>query len=371
MSIIYVTDEYQSPIIRSDFDTTLQWFVTVYKTKPANVTTNSVIFNDIFDIPDEGVIVWDYIIENTYDGKVIYFDKENMMSVLSKNLWYLKDIKVMNDLIYLKRSNHKKYIIPNKFFQSSIRTKQVINKEVPFLFIDAEYLSGFTEVSKKPSNASELYQLSYTGGTTMAIFKIYVTDKDNLNWKITAATMNDTSTSENSIRFSSAEAYDIINDALNNDKEIILPKGLNVPIIPDVLIITNPSDEDALDIMKRKYGKLCRIEISQRLETRPFTFYIDFYRFNVLNNSFNSKGFYITEDNKDDIYTSILSYAKEKNDDAILDQLVEYIELMDSLSRVQRFNNIFESTIQSFTNATSVDEIEKVYNDFKISISNY
>lgn len=372
MSIIFVTTEYQSPIINSDFDMNLQWFVTVYKTKPTNVSTSEMIFNDVDIIPDEGLIVWDYIIESSQNNtsKVIYFDTEHAISTTSKNIWYLKEIKVMNDLIYLKRTNNKKCLIPNRYLQSSIRTKQVIHKEVPFLFIVPEYLSSFKEISKKPSNEFELYQLSYTGGTTMAIFKVYVADKDNLNWKVTAATMNDTASNDNTIKFSSAEAYDIINDALNNDKEVLIPKGLNVPIVPDVIIVNDLSNDDALNVLKNKYGRLCRIVVSENLGSKPFTYHIDFYRFNILNNIFNSKGFYITEENKDDIYTNILAYAKENGDDKILDQLVEYIELMDALSKVYRLNNLLESTIQSFTNANSLEEIEKVYNDFKISASN-
>ena len=90
---------------------------------------------------------------------------------------------------------------------------------------------------------------------------------------------------------------------------------------------------------------------------------LDFVSFLLLNNEFISKGYNITEDNREEIYIKII----ETGDVGLINDLEKYINLRDSIKEIQRkkdeFYDIVEqlSSLQDLNDENSVNKIVESY----------
>lgn len=323
---------------------------------------------------DKIAIIYDYVLGNEF----LFFDNEKFFYTDVKYLyvWNKVDVKVIKDPLYersyiyrlIKDGSKYNYYIPNFKLQESICFKRFVNSEFPCIIFTRDAIEKLFIIHKKPINFYELYQLSLTGGTDMAIFKAYVTETDDY-FKVINVTVNDTLIQTNDVmKFSSAQVYEVINGYLQDDKIVLIPRSLNVPLTEDVLIIKDSTDQDTLAKNKQAIQKAMRIEVSDMLALSSFTYHIDFYKFCVLNNYFNSKGFFITEENKEDVYLNVVAYSKEQNDTEIVDKLVELIELTEKLNKVYKLNDVLNSCINDVELVETSDAVNNVYTEFKEKI---
>lgn len=90
---------------------------------------------------------------------------------------------------------------------------------------------------------------------------------------------------------------------------------------------------------------------------------LDFVSFFMLNNELSSKGYNITEDNREDVYIKII----ETGDIQLINDLEKYISLRDSMKELEKkkdeYYNIVEklSSLQDLNDETSVNEIVELY----------
>jgi hypothetical protein len=90
---------------------------------------------------------------------------------------------------------------------------------------------------------------------------------------------------------------------------------------------------------------------------------LDFVSFLILNNEFTSKGYFISEDNREEIYIKII----ETGDIQLINDLEKYINLRDSIKELQRkkdeYYGIVEklSSLQNLNDETEVNEIVESY----------
>jgi hypothetical protein len=366
------------PIIQSDID---------YQLYPARYCSSNpipheecikvkVVYDNWKCIDSKNVIlIYDYVLENGF----LFFDNEKAFYTDVKYLyvWNQNDVKFIKDPFFnksylyrlIKDGSKYNYYIPKYTLQESICFKRFVNLEFPCMIFTKDAIEKLFIIHKKPTCFYELQQLSLTGGTDMAIFKAYVAETDDY-FKVINVTVNDTLTQDtkSAIKFSSAQAYEVINGYLQDDKIVLIPRSLNVPLTEDVLVIKDSTDQDILAKNKQAIQKAMRIEVSDMLALSSFTYHIDFYKFCVLNNYFNSKGFFITEENKEDMYLNVVAYSKEQNDTVIVDKLVELIELTEKLNRVYKLNDVLNLCINDVELAETSDEVNNVYTEFKEKI---
>lgn len=90
---------------------------------------------------------------------------------------------------------------------------------------------------------------------------------------------------------------------------------------------------------------------------------LDFVSFMQLNNKFASKGIFITEDNKEEKYIEII----ESEDVDLIDDLEQYITLLDNIKIIQKKKKEYISIIEKlqilpdYNDVNSVNDIVKEY----------
>ena len=86
-------------------------------------------------------------------------------------------------------------------------------------------------------------------------------------------------------------------------------------------------------------------------------FYVTFFSFIVLNNKLSSKGFFVTDENREDVYLDIIN----TNDEKLIDLLDEYLVIMDEISEYEVAMNNFSDFKNNVNNLMEIDEIKKLF----------
>lgn len=110
----------------------------------------------------------------------------------------------------------------------------------------------------------------------------------------------------------------------------------------EVLTLENLEIDESSNLVKNSYIFQLTSAMGQIFTKIPQYTY---FRFQYLNNIFASKGYFITEDNREEIYIKIL----ETDDEKMIEYLEEYLKVLGQL-------NQYEQMYQSFLNG--LDEME-------------
>lgn len=135
---------------------------------------------------------------------------------------------------------------------------------------------------------------------------------------------------------SDPQMFERIKGALEDTSVIYLPKDqTNVLVYEDLIIEGNPDHERVR--LNRKWHK----QISERF-VLSHNFNKDYtnsmlYELMLLNNKFCDKGYFITDDNREQVYIDIISKIDEENitqdDKELITCLERYLEIKDKLDR--------------------------------------
>lgn len=130
-----------------------------------------------------------------------------------------------------------------------------------------------------------------------------------------------------------SNVFAIVLDALGNNKKITFSKDLK-DITPQDLIITEAP----------YFGKESYIQSLVSLASKTFCVIPQYayFRFSYLNNLFCSKGYFITEENREQKYIEII----EKNDEILIKHLEEYLQLLTQLNRNEKLYQCFVNGIE-------------------------
>jgi predicted transcriptional regulator len=113
---------------------------------------------------------------------------------------------------------------------------------------------------------------------------------------------------------------------------------------------------------KRKYGISAKDRNKMRILNKAEEYYkarvnkgslLDYLYYIDINNELNSKGFFITDSNKEEKFLEIL----ETGDDRLIDLLEEFLILKDQLSALKNARQIFVGIVEKLKE-TSEDDIE-------------
>lgn len=84
---------------------------------------------------------------------------------------------------------------------------------------------------------------------------------------------------------------------------------------------------------------------------------LDLITFMLLNNKLADKGFFITEENKEEKYIEII----ETCDESLIEDLEKYIFLLDKIKIIQNKKNEYDNIIESLKYLSNYDDQESVH----------
>lgn len=155
------------------------------------------------------------------------------------------------------------------------------------------------------------------------------------------------------------EVYETVARNLNEGKKVYIPKLLDQFLDVSDLVI---EELDPLDTAKQTAIIKARDLIyTARINKLAIA---KFYRFFILSHYFADKGIFITEENRENKYLEIINSAAQLEDpdasEAMIANLEEYINLLDSLSEIKNILKDLDAFIESVNEVTviSMEELE-------------
>ena len=177
-------------------------------------------------------------------------------------------------------------------------------------------------------------------------------------WEVTGVTKNtldNLANREESLLKLSYMAYKEMSVALHDGDKIItiLKPLIHDEVMPgEVVYSVAPEDNNKLSQVRR-----IRALINPTLSSvSGFTF----YTFMVLNNLLNSKGYYIHDDNREEVYLEIL----ETEDSGLIDTLERYLNMKDDIHRVSQLDSKFTEITSKIMESSSGDDVVKMADEF-------
>jgi len=155
----------------------------------------------------------------------------------------------------------------------------------------------------------------------------------------------------------SYNSYQKISEALGANKKVTISKELMTDeVLPDEITISEDEVDD-LDI----YKKVTMQKINKKLSyfmTKLSS--LDILSFTVINNELASKGYVITNDNREEQYIKII----ETDDEKLIDKLEEYLIILDKVTSVIDFDNMCRTFLENIKNAKNTKEVDGILAKF-------
>lgn len=141
--------------------------------------------------------------------------------------------------------------------------------------------------------------------------------------------------------------FDAIKGNLAAGKTVRMPKNIT-ELTPSDLIIDNGLSELTIAKMNAR-AKLD--SIINKYAGSVHNMY--FFDFSVLNNTLLTKGYYITEENKEEKYLEILQTA----DESLIKLLQDYLESLAKISEYYALHKAYKQSILAIEDASDVQEV--------------
>jgi len=158
----------------------------------------------------------------------------------------------------------------------------------------------------------------------------------------------------------SALCAEKIREELKKGSEVLIPKGVEREIIPMDLII---NETDPLTVAKGVAIAKIRSKVDGHMAAFSA---LEFYRFFVIHMRLLDRGFFITDENREEQYLKII----DTENDQLISELETYLELRDRASSVSWVYTKYEDSSRAIESATAGKEINRAVSDFFESIEN-
>ena len=193
----------------------------------------------------------------------------------------------------------------------------------------------------------------------MMIYEVASVEDRGSYWYVTGVTESSlftADTKENFLKLSYVSAK-LIKDAIVAGHEVRIGKPLRgAEVLPaDVKILKTEVD----DIVSIKENAIKRVRMLINPEMAS-TSGLTFYGFMCLNNDLADKGIFITDENRESKYLSIL----ETGDEKLIGKLEEYLNYRDEIARVASLHKAFEQFRKDVNNETDENAITKLSDEF-------
>jgi len=158
---------------------------------------------------------------------------------------------------------------------------------------------------------------------------------------------------DKSIEIKDVKLFEYITEALINKKIVQIPKNIDNLTTDEVII----SSSDTLE--SKKYTLISKIKymINERM---GHSYSYDFFNFNVTSTYLSSKGYFITSENREEMYVKII----ESEDDKLIDTLEKYLNEFDKLSKYDYLYKLSEDAIKNIEDSEDENELDKIMETF-------
>ena len=148
-----------------------------------------------------------------------------------------------------------------------------------------------------------------------------------------------------------------IKKALAENKIVrIVSDYSNIDVQPHDLMIVEP-DIDDIEQLKMVYLKKARQMVTHQQANVSG---LMMYQFININNILCDKGYFIHDDNKEEVYLQIL----ETGDEKLIDKLEEFLNARDIIDRSSFLEEKYYTFFNDMKNSDTIEEVEKHYETF-------
>lgn len=152
-----------------------------------------------------------------------------------------------------------------------------------------------------------------------------------------------------------------IENALKDNKNVYINKNFTTPeVMPSDLLIRD-SNENITELKSFVLNKLENIIYPAQAKSLSF----DILNFTLKNNILCSKGYFITDDNREEKYIEIL----EGGDKDLFKDLESYLESFDNLKNALYFENKIKQYKSDIENCLTKDEVLQKEQEFLESLN--
>ena len=156
------------------------------------------------------------------------------------------------------------------------------------------------------------------------------------------------------LEIDSIATYNAIVKLLSENKLVRIPKNV-FPLNPGDLIVMNGLDE--LSAEKNVAFSHISNVVNRRISS---LFNMYFFEFTILNNRLTSKGYSITEENKEEKYLEILETA----DESLISLLQSFLEVQAKIAEYQNLFDQFKKTMVDIDETAEISEVIFIKNQF-------
>jgi hypothetical protein len=185
-------------------------------------------------------------------------------------------------------------------------------------------------------------------------------------WRVTNVSKSNmdalSNPNENKLKLSSI-AYDLIRNLLEQGKEVKIKKPLFTnEVLPGEIFI-----DEVEDLQLQKNSSIIKIRMLVTPELSKISGF-SLYGFMMLNNDLSSKGYFITDENREEKYLEIL----ETNDESLIQKLEDYLNYRDEIDKLASLERMFSKFKSDVNESSTIEEVkkfeeiflEKFYNNF-------
>lgn len=152
-----------------------------------------------------------------------------------------------------------------------------------------------------------------------------------------------------------------IENALKDNKNVYINKNFTTPeVMPSDLLIRD-TEENITELKSFVLNKLENIIYPAQAKSLSF----DILNFTLKNNILCSKGYFITDDNREEKYIEIL----ESGDKDLFKDLESYLESFDNLKNALYFENKIKQYKSDIENCLTKDEVFQKEQEFLESLN--
>ena len=156
----------------------------------------------------------------------------------------------------------------------------------------------------------------------------------------------------------SANSFKIISDAINDGKAVHITKTrMASEVLPMEIEVLDHSETDPLDEARK--AALIKVRMLVTPELAKISGFA-LYGFMMLNNDLANAGFFITNDNREEKYLSILETGNED----LIAKLEDYLNYKDEIENVAHLERKFSKFKKDLRVATTAEDVQGIQDRF-------
>lgn len=185
----------------------------------------------------------------------------------------------------------------------------------------------------------------------MLLLKIFKQDGD---YKITGTKEYeiDVNYHEDFYRETTQDVFDFVNAEID-ENDLTFPDTPGIPSPSIQQITLTPVDA----VEKLKGNALHFLRFGELEKSLDSDFYLTFLEFIQLNNYLCSKGHFVTDENREEVYLDILN----SGDAVLIEKLEDYLEIMDEISRFDGPIQDYRDSRKSLKDMSTTEEIRTFF----------